>query len=144
MKKINLSVICFVVLLFFTVGIYLFLPLTKFIHPPYNWLGIIFVLLGLILNLYADSILKPKGKNVTPKGLLTKGPFKISRNPMYLGMLIILLGVFTFFSSLTSIVGPIVFFLIVQKFIIPKEEKELETTYGEKYLDYKNTTRRWL
>ncbi|MCK5849092.1 MAG: isoprenylcysteine carboxylmethyltransferase family protein [Caldisericia bacterium] len=145
MKNVNVSVIYFIVFLFYTCGVYLFIPLKKIIQPPYNWLGVLFIVFGMIVNLVADSVLKQTKKSKNKEISLHKtGLFRISRNPMYLGMVTVLIGVSIFFSSVTSVLGPIIFYLLIEKLIIPKEEKELENQYGKEYLSYKKTTRRWM
>ncbi|MCK4452754.1 hypothetical protein KAU59_00195, partial [candidate division WOR-3 bacterium] len=62
----------------------------------------------------------------------------------YLGMVIALLGVAIILGSLITFLVPIAFFIVMQIVFIRHEEKALEQTFGQKYLDYKNRVRCWL
>jgi protein-S-isoprenylcysteine O-methyltransferase Ste14 len=74
---------------------------------------------------------------------MTSGVFRISRNPMYLGMTLILFGVSILVGSLTAFVSPVAFFFISEHQFIPLEEKSMENVFGESYLDYARRVRRW-
>ena len=79
----------------------------------------------------------------TPE-LILAGPYRFTRNPMYLGMAGILLGAAVLMGSLTPfIVIPGFMALIAERFIVPEEAK-LEAAFGREYLDYKARVRRWL
>ncbi len=79
-----------------------------------------------------------------PTSLVTEGPFHISRQPIYLGMIFILLGEAILLGSLITFIFPVIFMILMEKIFIPVEEKNLETAFGEKYLDYKKKVRRWI
>ena len=78
------------------------------------------------------------------KFIVTTGIFNYSRNPMYLGLVLILLGI----SVRVNLVGGIVilplFVLYLSYFQIIPEEKILEIKFGDEYLNYKSRVRRWL
>jgi len=63
---------------------------------------------------------------------------------MYLGMLIILIGIAILMGSLITFIFPIIFFVIINWFFIPMEEKNMEIKFGKKYSEYKNKVRRWI
>ena len=63
---------------------------------------------------------------------------------MYLGMLAILLGTAIFLGSITVLIPPVVFIIIIERLFIPVEEKNLEKKFGNKYLEYKKRVRRWI
>lgn len=115
---------------------------------PYKYLGIILIIIGSWLNYRADQIFKNKQTTVKPyeksTALIREGPFKFSRHPMYLGMALILLGVAFLLGSVTALIGPIIFIILMKIIFIPVEEKMMEQTFGQEYLDYKNRVRRWL
>jgi len=125
-----------------------FLAIGSFIPFPYNLTGLVFIFLGISINIWADNIFKTKKTTVkpyeSPSILVTKGPFKISRHPMYLGFVLILLGLVVVMDNVFGSVTPIVMFLILDRNYIPKEERELEKTFGKRYLEYKTQVRRWL
>jgi len=75
--------------------------------------------------------------------LVTDGLYRYTRNPMYLGMVILLIGVATYLGSLTPYIVIPVFFLIIQQCFIKHEEPFLENIFGQEYLDYKDKVRRW-
>jgi protein-S-isoprenylcysteine O-methyltransferase Ste14 len=88
------------------------------------------MLLGLILNISGARALRKMNTPVefheTPITLVTTGPFRFSRNPIYLGGVIILLGLAILFGSLITFIFPILLFIILNEFYIPFEEITLE------------------
>ena len=76
--------------------------------------------------------------------LVTSGIFKYSRNPMYLGMLMIVLSTSIFYLNIYSILTPLLFILWINKFQIKREEEFLTEKFGDEYLSYKKKTRRWI
>ena len=80
----------------------------------------------------------------TSSYLIKEGVFSKSRNPMYLGMLLVLVGISIFSTNIFALVTPIVFFGLIKYIYIKKEEKMLTETFGEEYLAYKKIVRRWI
>ncbi|MEE8233425.1 MAG: isoprenylcysteine carboxylmethyltransferase family protein, partial [Gammaproteobacteria bacterium] len=76
--------------------------------------------------------------------LVKGGPYRFTRNPMYLGMVLILIGMAIYLGSLTPWFVIPVFFLIIQEWFIKYEEPFLENTFGKEYQDYKTKVRRWI
>ena len=76
--------------------------------------------------------------------LVTSGIFKYSRNPMYLGMLMIVLSTSIFYLNIYSILTPFLFILWINKFQIKREEEFLIEKFGDEYITYKKKTRRWI
>lgn len=138
----------FMIFLALIIILHYIFPIIQIINLPYRWLGIILVVLGIILNLWTDNIFKIKKTTVKPDQmpsfLITDGPFKISRHPMYLGMAAILCGGAVFFGSLITFIWPLIFITLVQIRFIPLEEKNLHTAFGQKYADYKKRVRSWI
>ena len=137
----NLSWIA-MVLLHFTFPVYQLLAI------PFNLIGIILMLAGLWINLWASNYFKKVDTTVKPfqasSQLVTVGFYRYSRNPMYLGVLLILLGIFLLLGSLSPIIIlPVYILLITRNFILP-EEKMLQETFGDTYQKYKNKVRRWI
>lgn len=116
---------------------------------PYNIsLGIGFVLLGGILVvvtalhlLRAKTALNPY--RATTK-VLTGGPFRISRNPIYLGLVISYLGIAIAFNLMTAIVLLPVVIVLMNRGVISREEAYLEGKFGDEYVRYRKNVRRWL
>jgi|SRR5215208_362733 protein-S-isoprenylcysteine O-methyltransferase Ste14 len=130
------------------VVLHYFFPVTILIPFPYNLLGLLIVGLGAYLVL--QSVLLLISYNTTfeaggnPSSLVTKCPYSYSRNPIYLGMLLIALGTATTLSSISAFIAPIVFFLVVNSVIIPFEENRLQKNFDIEYERYKRSVRRWL
>lgn len=83
------------------------------------------------------------GSDVTT--FVRTGPFRFTRNPMYLGMTIALLGVAVIFGSATGFVMPTLFVLIIDRRFICREERMLQDRFGDDaWCEYAKTTRRWL
>jgi protein-S-isoprenylcysteine O-methyltransferase Ste14 len=127
--------------------LYLF-PVTTIIPFPYNLLGLPIIGLGIYLVVQSvrllisyNTTLEPSG---SPSSLVTKYPYNHSRNPIYLGDLLIALGAATILSSLSAFIAPIIFFLVVNTIIIPFEENRLQKNFGIEYERYKGSVRRWL
>lgn len=124
------------------------LPIITVISKPYTYLGIVPILLGIALSMWAGSEFRRAGASYQLKGessvLVRTGPFRISRNPMYLAMLLWLIGLAVLLGSLTPFLFPILLFIIANFFVVPLEERQLEQTMGQPYLDYKSRVRRWL
>ena len=100
------------------------------------------------MNLWADALMKKHNRTVKPHlkptTLLTSGVFRFTRNPMYLGMTLILFGVSVAVGSLTAFVSPVAFFFISECSFIPFEEASMEIAFGDSYLEYKRRVRRWV
>lgn len=84
--------------------------------------------------------LKPKNTS----SLVTGGIYRLTRNPMYLGLLFVLLAWAVFLSSAWALVGPGAFVLYIDRFQIAPEERVLATMFGATYSEYKARVRRWL
>ena len=136
------------ILIALPVACHFLLPLLSIVSGPYRYLGIVLMLLGLALSTWTSMTFRRAGASYQLKGessvLMSSGPFRISRNPMYLGMLIWLIGLAVLLGSLTAFLFPILLFLIMNFLIIPVEEKRMERVLGERFIEYKSRARRWL
>jgi len=148
MKKItgippNYFFICIIL----SVAFYFLLPEFNLIRYPYSMSGWAVMIVGLYLIIWPWYVFK---KHNTPEDfskstyLVTEGPYKFSRNPMYLGMAIFLLGLSIAIGNVIAFISPIFFFLIIHYMFIPFEEEKTQNTFGQKYLDYKKKVRRWI
>jgi protein-S-isoprenylcysteine O-methyltransferase Ste14 len=123
-------------------------PWAQILGEPYRYAGIVLIALALGLIAWAAVLFRRAGTNIRPylpsTALVLAGPYKFTRNPMYLGMAGILLGAAVLMGSLSPfIVIPAFMALITERFIVPEEAK-LEAAFGREYLDYKARVRRWL
>lgn len=126
---------------------YLF-PISVLIPFPHNLLGLLIIGFGIFLAFQSVRLLISHNTTFeaggNPSSLVTKWPYSYSRNPIYLGLLLIALGAATILSSLSAFIAPILFFLVVNTIIIPFEEYRLHKTFGIEYEKYKAAVRRWL
>jgi protein-S-isoprenylcysteine O-methyltransferase Ste14 len=76
--------------------------------------------------------------------LTTEGPFRYSRNPAYLGLAMIYAGIAVLRNALWAILLLPLVLIVIQREVIGREERYLERTFGEEYLDYKARVRRWV
>lgn len=76
--------------------------------------------------------------------LVTSGPFRLSRNPMYLGMWLVLVGWAAVLANLLALAATILFVLYLTRFQIVPEERALSATLGNEYREYASRVRRWL
>ncbi len=128
--------------------LHLIFPITRVIDSPYRYLGLIFIIIGLILNIRSSNHFDKVKTTVKPfeesSYLITEGLFKYSRHPMYLGMVLALLGLFILLGSIAPLIAiPIFIWVITKKFLLI-EEKALEEKFGEEYIKYKTNVRRWI
>jgi len=134
--------------LLLALGLNYFSPNVKIIHPPFNFFGIGITVGGLVSMISAFRLFKKKGTTHNPHGrstvLVTSGPFSFSRNPMYLGLSFVLLGIAVFMGTISLFLAPLAFLWTINAVIIPREERKLAKIFGQKYLDYKSHVRRWL
>jgi protein-S-isoprenylcysteine O-methyltransferase Ste14 len=138
----------FFILLFLSIALHFLFPATKVVFPPYTYSGFLLIVFGIVLNLWADFLLK-KGRTTVkpyekPTKLITSGPFRISRNPQYLGFAAILLGVAVNHGTLVTFVAPVAFVILMELMFIPFEEENLKRNFGKRFLDYRKRVRRWI
>ncbi len=80
----------------------------------------------------------------TPRSLLERGPYRFTRNPLFLSELAIWLGWALFYGSVAVFVASLIFWVFVTRMAVPWEERQLEARFSEAYLRYKHTVPRWL
>jgi len=138
----------FVAVLLISIILNFAFPIQKINLYPYSYFGAMLIVFGVIVNVWVDALLKKSRTTVKPLEMPTsleiKGPFRISRHPMYLGMAAILLGVAVVLGSLITFVFSIAFIVLMDKMFISIEEKNLEMAFGNDYLNYKKKVRRWI
>lgn len=125
-----------------------FLPLQQIISGPLRTLGVVPVIAGLIIAIW-PSILYKRRKNpilpdATPQVLILDGPFRFTRNPKYLGMVLVLMGVAFMSGAITPYVVIPVFMLVISHRYIRMEEANLTQQFGDDYTAYTKRVRRWI
>jgi len=126
---------------------HLFLPIYQYVHEPASYAGIVPVILGIAiatissgLFIRAETGLLPFDEATT---LVTGGFYRYSRNPMYLGMILMLAGSAFLLGSAGPLLPLVIFILIIRNHFVLGEERFLEAVFGQRYLDYKASVRRW-
>ena len=110
-------------------------------------LGVIGIVGGLSLMLVAWRQFKKRDTAVcptdTPSSLVTDGVFRVSRNPMYLGILITLVGFALIAGSIPFYLAVIAWFVVMDRAFCPYEEEKLTDLFADRYVDYCDRVRRW-
>jgi protein-S-isoprenylcysteine O-methyltransferase Ste14 len=113
-----------------------------------TWLGLIITAAGVALGGMGVREFSRGGTNVNPYEpalkLVTSGPYRYTRNPMYLGMVTILLGLSLMFSLEWGVILTPVLWFAFDRLIIAREETYLTAKFGEPYRTFLTRTRRWL
>lgn len=126
---------------------YLF-PGRQLLNAPWRWAGLAPIVAGLGLVLWVAALFRRRQTTIKPGAvsthLVTDGPFRVSRNPIYLGLTSILVGVALALGSLTVWLIVPVFVGLVGWNVIPVEEAMLAETFGAAYADYRSRVRRWI
>ena len=128
---------------------------SKELFPNYafdyqSMLSIVIFISGLIILISAVSLFKKKETTVNPmspekaSSLVVDGVFKYTRNPMYLGMSVVLLSISIQFNLIGGLLIVSLFVAYITVFQIIPEEEAMEENFGQDYLLFKKNTRRWI
>jgi protein-S-isoprenylcysteine O-methyltransferase Ste14 len=121
-----------------------FVPATA----PAGWLGAIVFMLALALFAWAITTMTRAGSNVPTSrptmAIVDTGPYRFTRNPIYLGMVLGLVGLAIAFNTLWLLLALLPFALVIRYGVIAREEVYLERKFGDVYRGYRARVRRWL
>lgn len=130
------------------IAVFYVFPNTRVIRFPFSLVGILVFVFGANVALSAKKAFKSTDTPMMPSEKAGKlhrdGYFRFTRNPMYLGIAVGLLGFALIFSSYINFLFPFVFVLLLDRYFIPYEEEILTRAFGQEYLDYKAQVRRWI
>jgi protein-S-isoprenylcysteine O-methyltransferase Ste14 len=101
-----------------------------------------FTLIGLALGLFARFQTRPEPWKPS-SALVTTGVYRYTRNPMYVGMLLVYLAAALMFRSSAAGILSLPLFLLIDQFVVRKEEEYLSARFGAPYEDYRRIVRRW-
>ena len=129
-------------------ALHFWLPVARLIPPPFHWLGLAPLIAGLALGFNAVGLFRRRQTGVVPftpvTTLVTTGPYRFTRNPMYLGLVLALFGIATLLGTLSPwFVIPLFAAWIHRRFIL-QEEAMLEERFGDEYATFKQRVRRWI
>ena len=122
------------------------------IPQPYNLVGLLLIPVGFLLIIWANYALLHIGKiglrnrepMQKPSNLVLAGPYRFSRNPLYLGCLLVLLGLVIVWSSVVTAFLTILVYIIFRYKFIKREEVILEEEFSDEYRDFKTRVGRWV
>lgn len=114
------------------------------------WIAILFIVAGIAIGFLSIKAFKQAQTTISPiapeksSSLVVVGIYRISRNPMYLGMASLLVGSALLIGTIWAWLGVVGFILYINRFQIIPEEKVLANKFGKAYQAYCHQTRRWL
>tara|TARA_Y100001980_G_C14440930_1_gene227055 strand:+ start:200 stop:649 length:450 start_codon:yes stop_codon:yes gene_type:complete len=121
----------------------IYLPCRQIVSVIILIIGLIVIVSPVVDFIKSKTTVNPvKFKNVNR--LVTTGIYRYSRNPMYLGMILIIISTTVYYLNFLSVFSPLIFYIWINKFQINREEIFLEEKFGSEYLKYKSKTRRWI
>ena len=123
-------------------------PIAHMLDWPWRWLGFLPILIGLGMGAAgARQFIKQK-TNLLPfkeaDKLVTSGPFRFTRNPMYLGLALCLLGASLLMGALSPVLGVVLFVVVADRWYIRTEEQMLRGKFSAAFDDYCVRVRRWI
>ena len=125
-----------------------FLPLMRFDVPWLPWAGGALVVLGAGIAVAGKRLFRRVGTNVytfeQPDLLVTEGIYRFSRNPMYLGMVLMAAGATLVSGTVSACILGAAFALAVRYWYIAYEEAEMHRRFGDRYEEYCRNVGRWL
>jgi protein-S-isoprenylcysteine O-methyltransferase Ste14 len=138
----------FLICLALTAALRWLCPIRMLFSMPWSLLGIVPILVGLlsgILGVYqfrkAGTVIRPFREATT---LVTTGPFRYTRNPMYLGLVLVLIGAWMLLGALSPLLGVVIFVVTADRWYIQVEEEMLRQKFGAEFDNYCSTVRRWI
>lgn len=112
------------------------------------WTGVAVLLVGFATMIWAWWLFQRYAVAICPTApterLLTRGIYALTRNPMYLGMIAMMLGVALYFGTLPFYIATLAYFVVIDRVFCRYEEAKLETAFGDEYRRYRARVRRWL
>ncbi|MGD9720814.1 MAG: methyltransferase [Pirellulales bacterium] len=123
-------------------------PGRQIVAGPWRWAGAVLIVAAVALVLWVAAIFRRHATTIKPGDtssyLVTAGPFRFTRNPIYLGMTVLLAGVAIALGSATPWLVVPIFVVIISVKIIPVEEAILAEAFGPDYANYRAHVRRWI
>jgi protein-S-isoprenylcysteine O-methyltransferase Ste14 len=111
-------------------------------------IGAVLLVLALVLSLSAFAQFWRKHTSVMPQkpttAIIQSGPFRITRNPLYLSMILLYVGIALVMNTVWPLLLLPLVLLIMHRGVILREERYLEQKFGDEYISYRSRVRRWL
>ncbi|MEM1152903.1 MAG: isoprenylcysteine carboxylmethyltransferase family protein [Pseudomonadota bacterium] len=123
-------------------------PVVRFTSLLFQVVGGIIIVIGLYLLVAANGLFVRAGTEIVPfrqvSTLVTTGVYRISRNPMYLGMTAVLLGCAITVGVVSALLVPVIFVIVIEFRYVRQEENLLRQLFPEEFSSYCEQVRRWL
>ena len=119
------------------------IPASMFLTGAFTLAGVLVAAAGVIEFRRAQTTVNPMAPEAA-SALVTRGVYRFSRNPMYLGFALALLGWAVFLSNAAALVGIVAYVWYLTRFQIVPEERMLEGKFGPAFETYRRSVRRWL
>lgn len=130
------------------IALHAFFPIAAVVTTPFSLVGLVPLAAGCAVVVWTRGAFKTARTPIRPlttsTELVTYGLYRYSRNPMYVGAVLILSGVATLLGTVGSMLVVPAFALVLQFKFIRREERLLITTFGEPYRAYRASVRRWV
>jgi protein-S-isoprenylcysteine O-methyltransferase Ste14 len=138
----------FLIAMLLMVGLHYLAPGYRWISEPWRYLGFVPAGAGFFVVFYAAGLFRKHKTAIKPfkesSALVTQGPYRFTRNPMYLSMTTALIGAAVVLGSVSPLLVPPVFAWLITSLFIRKEEAMLTERFGEAYDAYRLQVRRWV
>lgn len=133
---------------FLMILLHFIVPFQIVVHYPFNYWGIILMILGLTIAKKVSVTFSKIDTEIhtfkKPRQIVTNGLFQYSRNPIYLGFVIALIGLNIVLGSFTPLIVVLIFIFLTNHWYISCEEKNMKEEFGQEYENYKKRVRRWI
>lgn len=133
---------------FLMILLHFIVPFQIVVHYPFNYWGIILMILGLTIAKKVSVTFSKIDTEIhtfkKPRQIVTNGLFQYSRNPIYLGFVIALIGLNIVLGSFTPLIVVLIFIFLTNHWYISCEEKNMKEEFGQEYENYKKKVRRWI
>lgn len=128
--------------------LYLAIPVATWLSWPWTAPGLPLIAAGIAGMVWAARLFHSRGTTIRPfetsSALIVDGPYRVTRNPMYLGMVLILAGAAVLMGTVTPLAVIPLFVVIITYLFLVEEERMLADRFGEAYADYRGKVRRWI
>ena len=124
-----------------------FLPMPIFDHAVALWPGLALVVLAVWIAIWGRNALQAAGTNVSPSlpttAIVTSGPFRFSRNPLYIALMLLYFGLTLAVNTWWGIVMLVPLLILMHRGVVLREERYLDEKFGETYRQYSSKVRRY-
>lgn len=138
----------FLTCLVLMIAFHYWVPISDYIQAPFHYGGVVLAAFGLGMTIMSAGAFKKADTGIVPfdeaTALVTGGFFRFTRNPMYLGMVLFLLGTSVVLGTVSTLLPIPLFIWVIHKNFILGEERFMQEAFGEEFLAYKAKVRRWL